>query len=204
MPSFTSTQGMPSLTCTQGMPSLTCTQGMQSPASTQGMPSPASTQGMPSLTCTQGMQSPASTQGMPSPASTQGMPSPASTQGTPTTPALELRETQGAAEDGAGPAPVPVQEIPRLSGAVPEQATAVSSTGEHNRPGPSGMSVQKSMLKSFRKKKRNNSLDFLREYCDRQEKRQKEAEAREEQRQRRHEDQVSKMLDLFGRLVDKM
>ncbi|KAJ7997359.1 hypothetical protein DPEC_G00228160 [Dallia pectoralis] len=53
-------------------------------------------------------------------------------------------------------------------------------------------------------KRKNTVLEYLKEYTERQEKRQREMDEREEERAQKKMDQMDRVIDIFGKLVEKL
>ncbi len=54
-----------------------------------------------------------------------------------------------------------------------------------------------------RPKRKNEVLEYLKEYGERQEKRQRELNAREEESEKKREQQLDTLIGIFGKLVDE-
>ena len=53
------------------------------------------------------------------------------------------------------------------------------------------------------RKRKNEVIEYLKEYTERQEKRQRELDEREEERENKKQDQIDKLICILGKLVEK-
>ncbi|XP_061590684.1 uncharacterized protein LOC133456248 isoform X2 [Cololabis saira] len=85
----------------------------------------------------------------------------------------------------------------------PDEGPSSSAPGPDEDPGSPAPGQSHSGGKKPRKRK-NEVLTFLLDYGDRQEKRLRELDEKEEEREKRRDEQLSRLIDIFGKMVDKM
>ncbi|CAJ1057781.1 uncharacterized protein LOC121638256 isoform X2 [Xyrichtys novacula] len=108
---------------------------------------------------------------------------------------LNLISTAG---DVAGnPEQQPDEETPHTSSGCCSGFPATSDSPPATAPGTSGTPTPGSS-----KRKRNEVLEYIRDYTERQDKRQRELEKKEEEREDRKEKQLDQLIGILAKLAD--